>query len=328
MMIHPRTWMVVSVSLVAFHSCTEERLAGNSSETENTAASREISVDSLYRGWTPYPFYPTVATLRLDSTNCDFVGTDSSGRNVTVERLDGRQIPFEHVFWDRASALGRLRVRLDADLLQHGSRFRLRWGSEVVGKPDPAAVWDSIPASYKLFLTSYLVDDFESGKLLSLLPDTATWHSGAGDGATATTARLAPAARGRDGNALTFTYSADAITGKYSYITLVLNPKPISLRSLDSIVLWARGSGRLSVALDRPEGTRGPKAWARMNLDTAWRRIRVAPGDFLPPDNVGGNVGWLRIRDSITHLTFLVEGGSQLWIDDVRLHGIDADDLR
>ncbi|QQS06893.1 MAG: hypothetical protein IPK50_08345 [Fibrobacterota bacterium] len=328
MMIHPRTWMVVSVSLVAFHSCTEERLAGNSSETENTVAGREISVDSLYRGWTPYPFYPTVATLRLDSTNCDFVGTDTSGRNVTVERLDGRQIPFEHVFWDRASARGRLRVRLDTDLLQHGSRFRLRWGSEVVGKSDPKAVWDSIPEGYKLFLNSYLVDDFESGKLMSQLPDTSTWHSGAGEGATATAAKLALAGRGRDGYALTFTYSADAITGKYSYITLALNQRPISLRSLDSIVVWTRGSGRLSIALDRPDSTRGPKAWIRMNLDTTWKRIRVKPQEFLPPDNVGGNIGWLRIRDSITHLTFLVEGGSQLWIDDVRLHGIDANDLR
>ncbi|MBK8800819.1 MAG: hypothetical protein IPN71_01965 [Fibrobacteres bacterium] len=324
----PRLLLALLATLLACQGCTEDRLAGNSSETENTIAVRMISVDSLYHGWPPHPSYPTVATLRLDTTHCDFSSIDSAGRQLVVERLDGRQIPFERIFWDHASKRARLYVRLAPDLLRHGSRFRLRWGAGAHGQPDSAAVWDSISESFRVILTSTLVDDFEDGNLLSMLTDTSTWHSGAGEAATATPARLAAAGRGRQGNALTFTYSADANSGRYSTISLVLNRRPLSLRSLDSIVLWARGSGRLSVALDRPSDTASPKAWARIPLDTAWNRLRIAPGDFDPPDNVGGNIGWLRMRDSITHLTFLVEGGSQLWIDDVRLHGIVADDLR
>jgi hypothetical protein len=34
------------------------------------------------------------------------------------------------------------------------------------------------------------------------------------------------------------------------------------------------------------------------------------------------------VRDSITSLTFLIGGGSDLWIDDIRIYGIGRDDLR
>jgi len=34
------------------------------------------------------------------------------------------------------------------------------------------------------------------------------------------------------------------------------------------------------------------------------------------------------VRDSVNYVTFLVQGGSQLWLDDIRIHGIDRDDLR
>ncbi|HNY32625.1 MAG TPA: hypothetical protein PKO15_17200 [Fibrobacteria bacterium] len=309
-------------------ACSEQPVAGNSSETENTASAREISVDSLYYGWLPYPFHATVATLRLDSSTLDFSKVDSAGSELTVESLEGRQLPFERIFWDRAASRGRLRVRLQGSLLQHGARFRLRWGSTVRGVPDSASVWDSISSFQRMLMTSVLVDDFEHGSLKSLLPDTATWKAVAGAGATASPLKLADAGRGRDGIALMLTYTAEAVSGKYAGINVKLSPRPISLRALDSIELMVRGTGRLSVTLDRPEGNTAPKTWARMNIDTTWKRIRVRPQDFDPADGVGGNIGWTRMRDSITHLTFLMEGGKELWIDDVRLHGIVLDDLR
>lgn len=315
-------------ALALLPGCTGERIAGNSSETENTFSAREISVDSLYRGWLPFNRFPTVATLRLDSTNFDFSGLDSSGERMSVERIDGAPIPFERIFWDRSAQRGRLRVRLDPDLLGIGSRFRLRWGRGVVGRPAPELVWDSFPEYQKMLLTSLLLDDFERGTLLSALPDTATWHTGASDSATATLPRLASAGHGRGGNAIGFSFSANAVTGRYSYLTLTLSSKPVSLRALDSLVLWVRGSGNLWIALDRPEPGKGTKTWKYITLDTAWHRLKIAPKDFDSADGIGGNVGWDKVRDAITHLTFITSGAGYLWVDDIRMHGIVAEDLR
>ncbi len=108
-----------------------------------------------------------------------------------------------------------------------------------------------------------------------------------------------------------------------------LGSAPRSLRTLDSLVFWTRGSGLLSVAFDHLRNDTGYKAWTHMLLvDTGWTRVRVSPQDFAAADGVGHNIGWTAVRDSVTNLTFLVNGSGSLWIDDVRLYGINRDDLR
>lgn len=57
-------------------------------------------------------------------------------------------------------------------------------------------------------------------------------------------------------------------------------------------------------------------------------RIRIAPEQFAPPDGIGGDIGWETVKDSITNLTFFVSGGTETWIDDVRIFGINRDDLK
>jgi hypothetical protein len=45
-------------------------------------------------------------------------------------------------------------------------------------------------------------------------------------------------------------------------------------------------------------------------------------------NGIGGNVGWAGVRDSVTDLCLFAARGADMWIDDIRLYGIDRDDLR
>jgi hypothetical protein len=323
-------WLSALVSSGLLAGCGADQVAGNSVETENTlAAVRILSVDSLLPAWNRPTSGTTVATLRFDRRNFDFSRSRASGRDLRLERLDSTPLAFEILHWDSLAARGRLRVRIDNSLLAHGARIRMLSNLPLKDRTDPVATWIGISESQRLALTSVSVDDFEHGSLLNLLPSPTQWYSSASDSCTVTPPSLMAAGHGRTGTAVGIGYSAPQQFFRYSLLGTQLGPGPRSLRSLDSLVFWARGSGFLSVAFDHLYGITGPKSWKRdIPLDTAWKRIRIRPEDLAPADGIGDNAGWNSVRDSITHLTFLVHTGSELMIDEVRLHGIDRDDLR
>lgn len=320
---------ILALPFLVLGACSGERVSGNSVETENTVASREMRVDSLLPEWNRPASGATVATLRFDARNFDFAGSSTTGRDIRLERPDSTLLPFEIVQWDSAAALGRLRVRIDPPLLAKGARLRMVWGLPPSSNADPVGTWAGIRDSLRLVLTSVLVDDFEHGSLRNLIPDTSLWYSAASESCTVTSPALSAAGHGRSGTAIGIGYRAPQQLYRYSLLGTRLGPGPRSLRSLDSLVFWARGSGVLAVAFDHLSGTTGPKAWkTAIALDTAWRRVRIRPVDLDSADGVGDNAGWKTVRDSVTHLSFLANTGSELQIDDVRLHGIDRDDLR
>lgn len=324
--------LVAAAILSAVAGCSNDKIAGNSSETENTLA-RRLSVDSILSSWNRPSGVPTVATLRFDSTNFDFSKFDSAGDEFTVQRLDSTPIPFEMIFWDKAAARGRVRVRLDTDLLATGSSFDVLRRTDARNRSNPAAVWAAIPDSQKLSINSVLVDDFEHGSMLNLLPVPQAWYFSLTDSAAISWFTLGVAGAERSGNAIGIGYSANAIRGRYVLIgsLLGMQPKFFSFRTLDSLVFWARGRGTLSPSLDHYVATRGTKAKAHFALDTAWRRFRIRPIDFDSADGIGGNIGWEKIRDSVNNLSFIVSDTSdtsnELWIDDVRFYGLNRDDL-
>jgi len=312
--------------------CSNERISGNSSETENTLAARTFLVDTLVPAWNPSKGAATVATIRLDSANFDFSQVDSAGEEVAVQKLDSTPIPFEVSYWNKATSVGRLRVRIDPVMQVAGSRLQLVWKQKAAVRSNPTAVWATIPDSQKLTLNSMLVDDFEHGSLRNRLPDTAYWYGAASDSATFSGPVLAAASGGRSGTALKLGYTTKTLA-KYAQIGTTLGAieggaKSYGLCGLDSLGVWVRGSGTLSIAFDHLVAGNDSKAWAHYTLDTAWRRIRLSPADLDSADGVGRNVGWANVCDRVTNLTFLVSGGTQLWIDDVRFYGVNRDDFR
>lgn len=308
-------------------ACSGDRISGNTTQTENTLA--RILVDSVLPDWNHPTHAATVATLKLDSSNFDFRLSDPSGRDLTVEKDSGQPIPFNLVFWNKPGRLGRLQVRLDTSLLHPGSHFIVRWKQPIQTRSNPTAVWQSIPDSQRLALGSVLVDDFEGTSTKSKLPDGASWYSIASDSTvTVSSPALVAAGAGRTGKAIHITYNAPGY--KYSLIGIVVgsNGAPRNFRSLDSLVFWAKGSGNMGIAYDRLPPHSVGKSWTHRLLDTAWTRIRLRPQDMDTIDNIGNNIGWNAVCDSVTNLTFLVSGGSNLYVDDIRLYGMDRDDLK
>jgi len=319
-----RFWCVLGLTALGLLpiGCGTDRVSGSSSETENML-SRAIPVDSLVSSWNHPVNGVTVATIRLDSSNFDFSKSTSKGLDVSLERANGRLLPFEIVLWDSAAARARLHVRLDSSLLAGRQRIVLRWGLDRMVRADPAAVWTAISDSQRQQVNSVLIDDFEHGTVASLLPNGNSWYVSMNDSTPLSVPSLVPAPQGHSGTVAHFSY-----TKAYSLMGLALGGHR-SLRSLDSLVLFARGTGVLLPAFDNLDSGTGGKAWKHVPLDsTTWKRIVIRPQDLDTADNVAGNVGWISVRDRVSYLTFLVAAGHDVYLDDIRLYGVNRDDLK
>jgi hypothetical protein len=121
--------------------------------------------------------------------------------------------------------------------------------------------------------------------------------------------------------------SASTGSGTVALAAALLAFTPRSLRTIDSIVFWAKGTGLPRVAMEHAVAGSQLVAWQTFPVDTFWQRVRIVPTGFDSPLASGG-ASWTAIRDSLTHLSFWMTGSGELWIDDPRIHGIDRDDLR
>ncbi len=309
--------ILLCVNILLWQGCTGDRIAGGSSETENTVTARAFRVDSLLSSWNRPVGVPTVATLRLDSTNFDFQNSNPQGLDLDVRREDGARIPFEIRLWDTARRQGRLNVRIDTDMRDSGAMIWLWRSLPPIDRSNSAGVWFGVPDTLRLALTSVLVDDFEDGNTRTLLPDSSNWFLAAGS-------QIVNADGGRSGKAL---YLVSSATGPVAMAAALLASTPRRLGSIDSIVFWARGTGRLRVAMEHALPGSELVAWTPYDLDTAWQRVSILPTFFDSTGADSGGARWEEIQDSVTHLSFWSDGAVEVWIDDPRIYGVNRDDL-
>jgi len=112
----------------------------------------------------------------------------------------------------------------------------------------------------------------------------------------------------------------------FALIGTGLGHGPNRFAGLDSITLRARGKGAIRVAFENnTDTTANSKAWAFIHPDSTWREFSVRPSDFEAPTTAAR--GWKAIRDSVTTLTLFLNDGGELWIDDIRLHGLTESDI-
>lgn len=320
--------LLCACAALVLWACDSDRVAGGSVETENISA-RILPVDSFLPEWNRPDSGSTVGTLRFDSANFDFSRTSSDGRDLRLERMDSTLLPFEVVFWDKTARQGRLRVRLADSLLACGAQVRLRWGGGNASTlSDPTATWAGIGDSARQALASVMVADFENGNDTTLLPTHPVWTRIAYESASIDSFGYPAAGGNRSGKAFSMSYRTTGRQYVLIKTPLVAGGAPRSLRALDSMVLWARGSGVVFVALEHADADTNFKAWKEVHLDTAWTRLRIRPQDFDTTYGIGGNRGWIAVRDSVTDIALIASAGTRLWVDDIRLHGIDRDDAR
>ncbi len=316
----------LAVGLALLGGCAD-RVAGGTTETDNMVAARVFHVDSLLEGWNRPMTVPTIAVLRVGASDLDFRQTTMQGSDLRVETVDSLPIPFRIVYWDRDASQGRIQVRLEPHLQRPGTRIRLRWDLRDSTRSDSGAVWTGIGERQRLELNSVLVSDFEQNSLLTLLPYPAAWYTNSGDSASVSAPLRVEAGAGRAGYALYTTFTAP-IRKTFALAGVPLGRRAYNLRSLDSIEVWARGRNTIvTVAFDH-QGVNARKAWTPVYPDSTWKRFSIRPSDLDPASANGGNVGWLGVRDSVTHLSMFFAQGSEVWIDEIRLHGIDRTDLR
>lgn len=322
-----RTAGVVGLAIATLLASCGQPSAGNSVETENSIGMRTLAVDSVLPAWNPL-LWGTVATLRFDRTNFDFSASTADGRDLRFERMDSTLLPFQVDVWDSAAGQGRVLVRLDPPMVLPWSSIRMIWGLHQASLSNPAAVWAGLPDSVGLLANSVKIDDFEDGNTYTSLPSSAAWRMGSSTVYSVPTMQIVDVGGGgRANKAMHVAYST--ASPNYTVVAVSLASGPRNLRSLDSIVFSARGSGKIHVALEHLTNSAGPKAWMQFNLESSWTRKAIRPVDFDTTISVLENsYGWTTIRDSVTDLSFIVENGTDLWLDDIRFFGVNRDDLR
>jgi hypothetical protein len=323
----PLSKLFLASTILLVWGCGDDRSAGISFETENVSAGAVIDVDSIAPPAQRLGWYPYVATVRLDTSMID-IDSASAGANLVVEQMDRTPVAFAIQRWVPAEGWARILVRIEGDLLAGGRKIVVRNDDKLLYNADPDVLWAWIPDTLRTAWTSVLLDDFEHGALTNLLPNQAAWSTKRADSARMTEPTLVPAGSGRTGTAMRFEYDAPLSRNDFVLFQTTTSPRPVNFGGLDSIVFWARGTGILSLSLDRNWNGASSKTWMHDDLDTVWTRWRVRPQDFDPPGEHAGNKGWDSVHDSITHITFFATGSGFVMIDDIRIFGLNKDDFR
>jgi hypothetical protein len=298
--------------------------------------SRKVPIDSLISDWMqPLPEF-SVVTLKLDSTNFDFIEAMEDGRDLRIFDANGTPLIFQRALWSPIEKRAVIRIRIQNPKQSASSQMELRWGHLGAIDPEFTGLWSGISDSLHQELYSLLIDDFEHGSGQTGIPPpipSTFWYIVPADTSIAVdssiladfTNALQPAGEDREGTAVHISYTATSTL--WFVFGTILGSGPRNLETLDSIEFWVKGNGVYSIALETFTGA-GGKAIYNDSLPSAWTRKCIRPIDFAPADSIGGNIGWENVKDSLTNLTFFSGQGTDFWVDDIRLYGVNRDDLK
>lgn len=287
-----------------------------------------IALDSLVPDWN-YPLYDsTVITLRLDNNNFDFSSAATDGSDFRVETSWGNPLAFKIRRWESKLKKAVIRIRIKREEIENKDSLHIRWGRPNAINRSDENIWEGIPDSTIQKLNTVVVSDFENQSKTILYPEPIAesyWYRTYTETAT-TLISYVEAGGGRKGYAAHYTYSYEK-NEDWSLMGTYWDGHK-SLATLDSIVFWAKGDGKMSVSFDQNADSSSIKSWIHLDLNAEWTHHSIRPADLLPGDDIGGNVGWLKVRDSISNLSFFGNNGTGFWLDDIVLHGINRDDLK
>jgi len=296
-------------------------------------------VDSLVSDWMLPLYDSTVITLRLNADNFDFAHAATDGSDIRVQDIYGENLAFARVRYEADLKRAVLRIRIPKTFL--GETLILRYGHANAIDRSVNDIWEGIPDSMRFKLSSVTVTDFESnttGNNRVYFPapiDTSYWFIAAypaKSDSSVSKITYENADSGRTGTCAHFTYTH--IGNAWSLMGVSFRHGTKSLATLDSIVFWARGTGKISLSFDKnvidttDSSYSQTKSWLTFAITAGWTRYAIKPTDLLAADNIGGNVGWKAIKDSITNISFFGSGGAGFYLDDITLYGVDRNDLK
>ena len=289
----------------------------------------------LISDWMRPLSFPTVLVLRLDKHNFDFSKAEKDGSDIRLYDGSGNLIPFEIDGWDTTinSATLNIRVESAADTVRP---WMLMWGDKKAKKIEDVDVWEGLSDSLVSALNSVTIFDFEDGSQYNALPEPLhnTWYIQPHDSATIIEALQNDPTSGIEKadssifgkNVLHVQYQANKL-GRYVVLgTRIANHKH-DLSRLDSVEVWVKGSGDFEVVLETVvESDTNYKTTYKSAVNEDWARVVITPSDFTSPDKKSYH-GWDVTRNKITRFTIFMYNGTDLWIDNAKMYGINLDDL-
>jgi len=290
----------------------------------------------LISDWMRPLSFPTVLVMRLDTTNFDFSKVAKDGSDIRLYDGSGDLIPFEIDGWDTTlnSAVLNIRVKSAADTVRP---WLLTWGDKKAAKLKDVNVWKGLSDSLVAALNSVTILNFESGTKYNALPSPLNkydWYIQPHDSATVKNNLAKNPTNGIEKadssifgkNVLHVQYTADKL-GQYVVIGTRIAEHQHDLSRLDSVEVWLKGNGDYEIILETiVESDTNYKTSYKGSAEEKWTRIAVTPNDFTNADGKSYH-GWDITRNKITRFTIFVYNGTDVWIDNVKMYGINFDDL-
>ncbi len=296
---------------------------------------QKVNPRNLISSWMRPLKAPYVLVLRLDSTNFDFSQAQEDGNDIHLLNSDGKELPIEIDSWDATIQSAAINIRID-DLDDTLGVWTMEWGDIYEPAQEQVNVWKGLDDSLVYDLNSVEIFNFESGSTNNDLPaplqqeicyiqihttDSLT------DSVTATSLLTNLALQKdttiRGGTVLHVNYSAN-----YPDLMLVgthLTSTPHDFSRMDSLVVWLKTDGDYEVILERLGGDKNYKCSYKSKGTSKWQRLSLKPEDFSY--KIKDYHGWDITRDKITNFTVFGYNGTELWLDNVRIYGVNRDDF-
>ncbi len=297
---------------------------------------------TLISDWMRPLSFPTVLIMRLNADNFDFKKAAKDGSDIRLYDGSGNLIPFEIDGWDTAlnSATLNIRVESAADTVRP---WILAWGDKKAAKLGSVDVWKDLSDSLVNAINSIDILNFENGSMYNDLPEPLNkydWYIQPHDSATVQnnlekkpTNGIEKADSSMDSsifgkNVLHVEYSANNAKGQYVVIGTRIVERPHDWSRLDSVEVWLKGNGDYEIILETiVETDTNYKVTYKGSANKKWTRVAVRPEDFTKPEDKSYH-GWDVTRNKITRFTIFAYNGTELWIDNVRMYGINQDDFQ
>ena len=132
-----------------------------------------------------------------------------------------------------------------------------------------------------------------------------------------------------------------AYKGKSLHVTYILdstvNPSWVQVISrigdgdsydfslLDTISFWAKGDGEIKVEIAQSDQSSFKSIHTVLTVSNTWTLYKLVPANFEYTTNISG---WDELKTMVNRVIFNgISGGSEFWLDDIRMIGLTFDDL-